>query len=428
MATTRGDVRTRLDGLGVYYGWLVVAVCFASLTVTFGTIYSFSVFFGHILMAFGLSHADTSVVFSLQSVVTFGSGTYLGFVVDRYGARRLAVVAAGLGGLGLLGASQSPFFWGVAVSYGAVAASGFSIAIVIGYVTPVRWFERRRGLAVGIATAGGGAGLLLVPPAAAMLIDAVGWQPAYLGLMALFLGTLLATALVIADRPADLGVDASSEFADPGAESTDDAPLDLRDQVRDVLDVALSWPFALVLLGFLFAFLPNYMILVHLVEYTGEVGLGRGVGVLALSVIGGMNVVGKTAGGAVADRVGTTATIAACIAGMALATIGLALLPLRVAVLGLAVVFGFGYGGSLALLTPMLAALFGRLDLSALFGITMLAFAVAGSLGPYVAGAGFDALGTFAPPFVAGGLVGLMGSGLIVAASRLASDRPAPTT
>lgn len=51
------------------------------------------------------SHAGTFVIFSVQSVVTFGGRTILGFVVDRYGTRPLLVMATALVGVGLLAVS-----------------------------------------------------------------------------------------------------------------------------------------------------------------------------------------------------------------------------------------------------------------------------------------------------------------------------------
>jgi len=420
MSGTPAGIRGRLTAIPVYYGWLVVAVCFGTLTVTFGTIYSFGVFFSHILAEFGLTHADTAGIFSLQSIVTFGSGTVLGVVIDRYGARRLAAIAAALGGVGLIGASQLSSALGLTVAYGIVAAAGFSIAIVIGYVTPSQWFERRRGLAIGLSTAGGGAGLLLMPPVASWLIASVGWQRAYLVLTGLFLGMLLLTVIVIADRPTTFAAVPANEFANGPPEGAGPTQ-SWRGRLSAILPVVTSGPFVLIVVGFLLAFLPNYMVLVHLVEHATAEGLGRGVGVAALSAIGVTNVVGKTVGGAASDRVGTLPSVTACIVAMAGGTIGLALGRTTPTILTMAVVFGLGYGGSLALLTPLLADFFGTLDLNILFGITMLAFAVAGSLGPYLAGVGFDTFGSFVPVMVGGGVVGLVGCGAILLAPRFSS-------
>ena len=65
-------------------------------------------------------------------------------------------------------------------STAAVAALGMSTAFVPCNATVVRWFVRRRGLAVGLATAGGSLGTFVLPPVAHWLVSGLGWRGAYL--------------------------------------------------------------------------------------------------------------------------------------------------------------------------------------------------------------------------------------------------------
>jgi MFS family permease len=410
-------LQTWLLRADLYYGWVVVAACFAGAMVTFATVYSFSVFFGHILAEFDQSHANTSLMFSVQSVVTFGGAAVLGIFVDRYGVRRLLAVATVLVGGGLLGASQLDSFVAVAFSYGVVAAAGLGIVYVVAYASTPRWFERRRGLATAVATSGGGVGILLGPPAASVLIDRVGWQDAYLGLTVAFTALLALVTLVFADRPADLDIDVSGEFAEPTGATTDTR--DWRDQLADVRELAWTRAFSLLILGYLFLAVPLYILTVHVVEFTSSAGIGRSTGVLAVSVIGGMNVFGKFLVGPVADRVDTTHVLAACGALMGGATLVLAGVRTPALVLAVVVLFGVGYGGSIALLSPLLAELFGVGDINALFGLTSLAFALSGAVVPFLAGASFDALGSYVPSLVVGGCIGLLSAVVIEVAGHL---------
>lgn len=413
-----GAVRSRLLDADVYYGWVIVGACFIGAMVTFATIYSFSVFFGHIVTEFDQSHANTSLVFSLQSIVTFSGAAFLGVFVDRYGVRRLLALGTALVGAGLLGASQIPFFGGVAVSYGVVAAAGLGIVYVVAYATTPRWFERRRGLATAVATSGGGVGILVGPPVASFLIGEVGWQDAYLGLTVAFTGLLALATLVFADRPADLGIDVSAEFADP-AENGATPDRSWHDQLADVRELAWSRAFALLFLGYLFLAVPLYILTVHMVEFATSAGIGRSTGVLAVSVIGGMNVLGKFLVGPAADRVGTTHVLATCGGLMGGATFLLAFVRTPAVVLAVVVLFGVGYGGSIALLSPLIAELFGVDDINALFGLTSVAFALTGSVVPFLAGAGYDATGSYVPTLVVGGCVGLLSAVVVEVAGRI---------
>lgn len=415
-------IRQRLTHAPVYYGWIVVAACFVVGMILWGTVWSFGVFFTHILDEFGLSHANTSVVFSLQQVVTYVSAAIVGFVIDRYGIRRLLGLGAGLVVVGLFGVTQLTSFAGLLVSYGVVAASGFGILFVISNTTPTRWFERRRGFATGVATAGAGFGILAVPPIAETLIAAVGWRGAYAGLLLAFLGIVVVAVLVIADRPVDLDVDPTAEFPDgvPERSPSDDG---LRAEIGRMKAVAKSPAFAVTFAAFVCFTMPVGILNVNLVEYTTNAGIGRQVGVLAISVIGGLNVAGKFVGGAVSDRLGRPPTIATSGVFMAAGIAILLVVETRIAVLVAAAVFGFGWGIWIALLAPLLADLFGTLSINALFGVTTVAFAVSFSVGPYLAGRGFDAFGSYGPALAVAAAIGVAGGGLVLLASRLASAR-----
>jgi MFS family permease len=124
-------------------------------------------------------------------------------------------------GVGLIGASQIPAFLAVVLAYGLVAAVGLSSVYVVSSATVPRWFDRRRGTATAVATAGAGAGILVGPPITSTLVDLAGWQTASPVIMARTVGLLLVLALLLADRPADLGLDVAdlAEFPEGRHES-----------------------------------------------------------------------------------------------------------------------------------------------------------------------------------------------------------------
>ena len=404
-------LRQWLSDREVYYGWIVVVACFASTMAAFGTMYSFSVFFGHIASAFDQSTESTSLIFSLQSVVTYTGAAVVGLYVDRIGVRRLLVVAMALVGGGLYGASQLRSLWGVTIAYGLVAAAGFAIVITIGMASTPRWFGRRRGLANGIATSGTGVGLLLAPPFATVLIDLFGWRNAYLGFTVVVLAVLAVATLLLADGPEVAGVDTGEEFADGTASVDSDTT---HSPLGDIPATVRHPSFLLVFLAVLLTYMPVYVVLVFLVEFAGSVGVGRTTGVLAVSAVGVANVLGRNVAGIASDWFGRDYLAAACALVIGATTAGLTVLPTPAAFLALAVVFGVGYGGIGSLISPLLAELFGTGDVYALFGLTSVSFAVAGSVAPYLAGAGYDALGTYQPVLVASGVVGLVAAGIFV--------------
>lgn len=412
---TRFGVQSYLLRLDIYYGWFVAVSCFFIAVATFGLLYSFGVFFTHILEEFDQTYGGTSFIFSLQTVVMFFGAAVLGFLIDRYGVRRLLFIGTGLVGVGMFAVTQLVTYLGVMIAYSVVAALGFAITFVVAYATVPRWFGRRRGLATGLATSGTGIGVLLAPPFASALIAQYGWRSAYLVMTALLLSFLLVTLLVITDRPADLGVDASVEFpvSEPPTEDTES----LREQLRTISDIATSRTFVLFFLGMAGAYAPFYLLLVYLVEFAGATGIGRGVGVTAVSLVGGMSVVSRLLVGSVSDRWSEKsyffAGSALC---MAVAFGLLALVPTRLNFYVLAALFGLGYGGAGALISPVIAQFFGTLKLNTFFGLASISLAVSGMVAPYLAGRAYDLIGTFVDIFVVASAIGLVGSGLIIAA------------
>lgn len=415
VSDTERFTRSPLSELPFYYGWLIIVICFVCSTVTFGTIYSFSVFLDPILSEFGRSYANTSVIFSVQSVVTFGSGAALGITIDRYGVRRLMVVGCGLVVAGLLSASVSTSFWAVGLAYGVVVAAGLGVVFVISYATPARWFTRRRGLATAIATAGAGVGIVVIPPAVSALLPVVGWRGAYASLAGLFILVLGLALLVLADRPRDVA-GASTGRVDEPASSAD---MVLSEQVRAVWRVSRSVSFLLVFLGLIFSFAPAYVMLVHVVEHAQVVGLSRDAGVLAVSVLGGMNVVGKFLIGPLADRVGSAQALAVCAVCTGTSAFSATVVASPRALLVVAALMGIGFGGVGALIATVIAELFGTLNINALFGLVSLSFAITGSLAPYTAAYLYDALGSFVPAFVGGGALSGVAVGVFVSVAYL---------
>lgn len=401
------------DGIaGRYRGWEVVAGGFVGAFVVFGLSYAFGVFLEPMQRELGLSRSGISLVFSLQTVVIYVGAAVLGVAADRFGVRRLLVVGAALLGVGGLWTTRAGIYPELLVAYGVLTALGLGAIYVVSYATVPRWFERRRGLAAGIATAGLGAGMVVVAPAASVLVEVYGWRRALLALVVAATAAVSAVVPLFGDEP-DAEEVPDGEFPEgvPDRSATDWATYR-----REVVAVATSGRFVLVFLGWVFVYATMYVVFVHLVAHAGEVGIGEREGALALGAIGATTALARVGVGALSDRVGRFDTFVACSAGMGVATLALPLVSTFGGLLGFAVAFGLCYGGNGALLSPLTVDLFGAGNPNAVFGLVSLSFAVSGLLAPWLAGVAFDALGAYDPAFVAAGLAGLLGSGLVWAA------------
>ena len=354
------DSRELVDGP---HGWRVVAVAFTAMFTTFGIAYSFGAFLLPVSADLDAGRGATSAVFSLTTLAFFGLGGLSGPAVDRVGPRRVVLVGAAALGLGLLLTSRATSLWQAYLGHGL----GVGLAVACCYVPLVAvvggWFERRRTVAVGVAVSGIGLGTLVGAPAAAALIEAVGWRDAYLVLGAGGVVVLLGCAVLV--RPAPLVVGAVA------------VPLLPRLRTRAYLTL-----YGAGLLLSVALFVP----FVHLPSYAESRGASAVAAAALVGVIGAASVVGRLALGAVAGRAGVLPTYSGCfllMAGSFALWLGD---PSYARLVVFAVLLGVGYGGFVALGPPLVAEIFGVQGLGGLLGVLYTSAAVGSSFGPPLAG------------------------------------------
>ncbi len=421
-----------------YYGWIVVLACFLGTFVVFGLSYSFGVFLERMADDFARSRGVTTIAFGVQTLMLYVGAVLVGVFVDRLGTRRMLAVGTAVLCLGLVWTSLASSWVTVVLAYGVVTGIGMSIVYVVAYATVPRWFDRRAGFAGGVASAGLGVGMLVVAPAATVLIDRVGWRSSFLVLAGVVAILLLVATVLIRDEPTTEPIP-SGEFVDEprsleadgdGDRRTNDENDDARaseaterpsvgEQLADVYAIARSPSFVLVFVGWVAIYTTMYIIFVHLVVYASDIGLSRAAGATALAVIGGANAIGRVGIGYVSDYVGRVRVFAGCSAIMGVSTLTLPVIETTVALFAFALVFGLAYGGNGALLAPLTGDLFGRANLNAVFGLISGAFALSGLVAPFLAGVGYDTLGTYDPAFALAGVAAVLGAMAIVAADRL---------
>ncbi|MFB3097593.1 MAG: MFS transporter, partial [Dehalococcoidia bacterium] len=163
----------------LYYGWIIVAVCFLIVVTSAGARSSFGAFFNPMREDFGWSFGLTSLAISIGMLVGGFFGPLVGYLLDRLGGRTVflwGIVMMGASTI-LLSLTNHILFlilmFGVVTSIGT-AAAGTSTAIAF----LARWFRRRRTIAFGLVTAGLSVGGLVMVPLAAYLIQATDWRTA----------------------------------------------------------------------------------------------------------------------------------------------------------------------------------------------------------------------------------------------------------
>ena len=359
-------------------GWYVVAGAFLILTFGFGSVYSFGTFFTPLQDAFGASRASVSAAFSLAILTLFSIGPLTGTLADKVGPRALVSGGTALVGCGLILASFAQSLWQVQLAFALCIGGGVGTAYVPAAGAVQKWFDRRRGLASGIAISGIGVGTLIAPPIGALLIAELEWRQAFL---------VIGAVVTVAGGAAGLLVTSPREdFRGLAGQTIDRA----KGRGVGLATAIRSRPFVLLFLGFLFASLGQFTPIAHLVPYAEDRGISPQSAATLLSLLGVGSAVGRFAIGATADRIGHWRGLGLSFGGVGVSCLLWLGSDGMVGLGAFAVLVGLFWGGGVALAPSVMADYFGTRAVSGIIGVLYAGVGLGALAGPVVAGLVFD--------------------------------------
>ena len=371
--------------------WWVVVATVLGLIVGAGPInvFAFGVFLKPITAELGVGRGELASALTLHSLISAIACPLFGWLLDRWGARRIMIpgvllFAAATALFALLRAS--PF----AVTYLIFALAGL-LAPVQGPIpysaVTAHWFDRQRGLALGIGMAGVGLGVALMPQLARILIGAFGWRLAYVGLAgAVLLFAFVPVALFIREPPGmRTAAQRRSTAALPGTP--------FRQAIR-------SWLFWALGIAFFLDVMAINGTLTHIVALLTDRGMPLLEATGALSGAGLALLCGRTLSGWCLDRFrGPYVAVGFFVMPM----IGIALLGSRagglVPALG-AVALGLGIGAEVDLMAFFASRYFGLRDYAKIYGLMFGLFGFGTGIGPALSGISFDLFHSYLPIFL----------------------------
>ncbi len=385
-----------------YYGWVVVAAAFVLMFVGFGAAYSFAAFFTAFQADFSASRANVSLVFSVAAFLWFTLGAPGGMLADRFGPRRVCLVGVACMAAAplLASAAQSIEMLYLTYSIGIGVGIGLTYVPSVGAVQP--WFVQNRAFASGIAIAGIGAGNFLVPLLANWMIGLVGWRAAYQLLALAVLVLAGAAAFAIDDDPARHGAQGA-----PRTERTSLPGATLAEAMR-------SEPFWLLYVSSVLVCVGLFVPMVHLASYAQDAGYSAAQGVTLVSLIGLGSLLGRFTIGGIADRVGRQPSLAAMYVGLGLMLIFWWLTTTYWVLVLFALLFGAFYGGFVALAPTIIMDLYGPRAVSGIIGVLYTGPGIGTLVGPPLAGAAFDAFGSYSVPILTGAALSFAGAGFVL--------------
>jgi MFS family permease len=395
------------DGLQLYYGWIIVAVALISMAFWFGIRANFSVFYVALLEEFGWNRGESAGVQSMALITYTVMAPLVGGLIDRFGPRRVVVPGILILALGLILCRSIGTLAQFYLFYGVVVGTGITcIGIVTYSAIMAHWFEKKRGLASGIALSGMGLGTFVLVPLSQSFISMWGWRLTFVALGGLVLIIALPlNALFLRHKPSEVGqsvdgLDNHKAFAEAGAcaMKADDAGVGWT--TRKVLSSGRFW----ALMAFTFcSIIAIYIIVVHSVRFLVDQGVAKMTAAFVLAMVGVVSSIFRIFWGGLSDRIGREITYTM---GIACGCLGVAALLIfenhgsPLFTYSFFVFFGMGWGVTAPMMMAVSADLFKGKIFGLIYGFVEAGVGIGAAFGAWVAGFIFDQTQSYRLAFI----------------------------
>ncbi len=398
----------------IFYGWMIVFISFwdSMLSAGIGS-YGFGVFIRILSsseLGMGWSRAAISAVALIRMVTTMALAPLLGRYADRRnGPRILMVIGSLTAGIALLLMALMQELWHFYLLFGVVWGAAMTAlgGMILGPAIVSKWFVRRRGRALAIATMGVSAGGVIAIPLTTAFITWFGWRLAWAALGVVMLSTILPLGLFAMRRsPEDVGLlpDGRSPTSITNTQNQSGSK-DYNNQIavqgsytpRAAFKTRAFW--VLIVADTLGA-MSLTPVLIHQVAYIGDKGFGLGTAAAIGTMVAAFAAIGKLPWGILAEKIQVRFAmgIAFFSAGISLTLIIIGdTLPMLYAY---AIFFGFTMGSAPPLRNVAWASYFGRDNLGAIRGFATPLTRWAGGLSPLFAGLVYDLAGSYDVAFM----------------------------
>jgi nitrate/nitrite transporter NarK len=385
----------------IFFGWYMVAASIATNTI-FSAAYfqGFGVLILPIERTFGWDRWVISAAMSLRQLESGIVSPAVGFLLDRFSARKLIFWSAVISGAGFIGLGFTTgivtfFLCFVVISLGA---SGVSHAVTWPVIIS-RWFRRNRGLATGLAVTGPifGSPIVILNT---QIEAAYGWRVVLLGYGILILTGVTLLSMLVRDRPELYGLrpDGDPPEEDSSTERLSGPPRRRTDSgltLHAVLRTKEFWLFTSYLSG---TFAVNSAVQLHMIPYLQQdIGFTATWAAVVMSMVFIISGIGRIGGGYLLDRMDYRLVLAVVAGMMGLALLYLQVVPVKTvaATLPFALMFGVSFGCLVPMRGAVGSIMFGTRTIGGILGLLQGGPIAAGVIGPFVMGMIFDLNGNY---------------------------------
>ncbi|MCX7029350.1 MAG: MFS transporter [Spirochaetes bacterium] len=364
--------------------WKSLACSFLAMTITTGVSQSIVILFPELLLDFGWSRTVLSVAPALFGAIGAMGGLAIGALSGRISLPLLMSAGGALGAVSLLLCRSISALWHLYLLYGVLLALGLTLlGNVPNTIIVTGWFHEKRGMAIGVLYAGSGAGVLLFMPLIQLVIDARGWRSVY-PMLAITVAALIPVVAAF-QRPAV----PQQAHVPPGSGSSG--------LLRHVKALARRRRFWFTYLQLLLGPLSSSPVTIHQATLLRDKGIAPMAIAWIVSVYGMAWMAGMLSAGLLSDRIGRERTYTIGTIGMIAGCAALLAMPMQGTGMAIvyAVLFGLGFGSRPPMDSATAADVFGGARFGSTFGVLSTALGIGQLAGPVVAGAIFDASGSY---------------------------------
>ena len=386
------------------------------LLISAGGMYLVVVALKDMAMEFGWPRAVPSFAFSLQFIGSGFGGIVMGYVLDRYGFGIPALVGTLMVGAGAILVSYIDSAWQLYLIYGFMfGLSGQGSLAAPALANIGRWYDQRRGMAVGIASSGQALAGIVWPPVLGAVLLAVGWRDMFFWFGVFAICTMLPICIIVRKKP--------PAYVPPQPGATDrrtEAPATAARAQPPLSIPRIQWGLCAAIVGCCFAMsLP----LGHLLSHVTDLGYPIQDAATVLAVMLAAAFVSRAAIlGFLSDRLGALRAMfifsVVQASMLAMFTVVDSLWALYV----IAVLCGLGYGGLFPIYAVATREHLPIQEVGKRTGIVFLFGAVAMGFGSWMGGYLFDLTGSYTMPFLIG--VAINATNLVIVALLILRMRP----
>ena len=400
---------------GIFYGWYIVGACVVITLYTGGVVhFGFTAVFEPIAEEFGWSYAQISLASSLRGLEMGLLAPFMGFLVDRYGPRRLIFAGSlvACAGFLLLSRVDSLFMFYIAFALLAFGMSTTGGTILMTAIA--NWFHRRVSIAMGIVASGFGLGGLLVP-VVTILVDTLEWRTAMIVVGLGMIVIVLPLSFIVRHKPEPYGYQPDGGLIGP-VDATDfqsPRPVDeINIPAKQALRSRTFWQLGIS--SMCHAFVVGAVV-THMMPYLSSLGIVRSTSSVIAFILPTASIIGRLSSGWLAIRYGSRRVFATSFISMTAGILifGYISTGMMWLIVPFVITFSLGWGCSVTSRLSLMRESFGRANFGKIMGFISGMMMLGHVTGAPIAGWVYDTWGSYQGAWLAFSILTLAGAALV---------------